>query len=210
MPKEKKGNQKEEKFVREAQKKEREKKRKSGIKRKKSKESEVEKKAEEEQKIKKEKEEVIEEKKITEEKKEKEKLEEKKEKPIEKIKFYKGKEISIKKKKKPRFRREELHKLKRLKDVWRRPRGKDSKVRKGKRGKSKSPKIGYKNPNSIRGLIKGYKAKIVHNVKELLQLNPKEEAAIISKQVGRKKRNEIIREANKIMITILNPRKGEI
>jgi len=41
-------------------------------------------------------------------------------------------------------------------------------------------------------------------------INGKEEAAIISKQVGRKKRNEIIREANKLKITILNPRKGEI
>lgn len=209
MSREKKANQKGEKFIREVQKKESEK--KAQAKRKKTKKT-LEKEEKEKKKIKEKAEEKVisEEKKITEEKKVEKLEEEKKEKPIEKIKFYESKEISIKRKKKPKFRREELCKLKRLKDVWRRPRGKDSKVRKGKRGKSKSPKIGYKNPEKIRGLIKGYKAKIVHNVKELMQLNPKEEAAIIAKQVGRKKRNEIIREANKLMITILNPRKGEI
>jgi len=133
-----------------------------------------------------------------------------KEKPIEEIKFHEDKKIDITKKRKPTFTREELHKQKRLKDKWRKPRGKDSKVRKEKRGKSKTPKIGYKNPESIRGLVKGYRAKMVHNVKELSVVNQKEEAAIISRHVGRKKRNEIIKEANKLRITILNPRKGEL
>ena len=136
----------------------------------------------------------------------------KKEKRIEKIKFYikkEGKE-GKEKKKKPKFIRQDFHKNKRLKLKWRRPRGKDSKLRKEKRGKGKTPKIGYKNPKEIRGLINGYKPIRIENPKELSKINPKTEAIIISKNVGRKKRNEIIREANKLKITILNPRKGEI
>jgi len=144
--------------------------------------------------------------------------EEPKEKSIEKIKFFKEKKLSkdeeeliAKRKKKPRFIRQELYKLKRLKDKWRRPRGIDSKKHEGKRGKGKLPGIGYKNPESVRGINPlGYYPVLIHNTDELKNLNPKKEAAIISSSIGRRKRNEIIKYANKLRITILNPRKGEI
>ncbi|RLI92201.1 MAG: 50S ribosomal protein L32e [Candidatus Altiarchaeales archaeon] len=133
---------------------------------------------------------------------------------IEKIKFHEKRDISNilrLRKKKPRFMRQELPKLKRLKDRWRRPRGIDSKKREGKRGKGKLPKIGYKKPTIVRGIHpSGFYPVLVHNVEELTLINPEEEAAIIASAIGRRKRNEIIRSANELNVTILNPRKGEL
>lgn len=142
--------------------------------------------------------------------------------PIEKIKFYGKKPLSndegeninfiiAKKKKKPKFLREEMYKVRKLKAVWRRRRGIDSKKAVEKRGKGEIPKIGYKNPDSIIGIDpSGYYPILVHNYGELQALNPAREAAIISGVVGRRKRNEIIKMANDLKITVLNPRKGEI
>lgn len=142
--------------------------------------------------------------------------------PIEKIKFHGRKSLSpeerknisfiiTKKKKKPKFSREEMYKVKKLKDVWRRRRGIDSKMAEEKRGKGKIPEIGYKKPDSLVGIDpSGYYPVPVHNSKELEALNPAREAAIIAGAVGRRKRNEIIKMANDLKITILNPRKGEI
>lgn len=141
---------------------------------------------------------------------------------IEKIKFHGKKSllpderknihfIIAKKKKTPKFLREEMYKVKKLKDVWRRRRGLDSKKAEEKRGKGKSPKIGYKKSGSIAGISpSGYYPILVHNHGELQTLNPVREAAIIASAVGRRKRNEIIKMANDRKIMILNPRKGEI
>jgi len=136
---------------------------------------------------------------------------EKKPKPVEKIKYREkkeGQETKLKKKK-PKFRRQEHYK-KRLSLVWRTSRGIDSKKHEGKRGKGKAPSVGYKNPNALQGLHPlGYQPVLIHNLKELAQIKPETEAAIIASAVGRRKRNEMIKEANKSKITILNPRKGE-
>ncbi len=142
--------------------------------------------------------------------------------PIEKIKFHGRKSLSneerkkigfiiSKKKKKPKFAREEMYKVKKLKDVWRRRRGIDSKAAEEKRGKGKLPGIGYKKPNLLTGIDpSGYYSVLVHNSNELRALNPGRDAIIIASAVGRRKRNEIIRVANDLKVTILNPRKGEI
>ncbi|MCX6695669.1 MAG: hypothetical protein NTU61_05190 [Candidatus Altiarchaeota archaeon] len=133
-----------------------------------------------------------------------------KEKPIVKIQYSAVGQLKVSRKKKPRFRRDELYKCKKLKDVWRSPRGLDGKKKEEKRGKGALPKIGYKNPAGFYGIVKGFKSVIVSNLKEIEAVNPTERAAIISASVGRKKRNAIIEEANKRKITILNPRKGEV
>ena len=142
---------------------------------------------------------------------------EKRRKPIEKIMFHgriidKVKEdIKHKKKKKPGFYRQELHKLKQLKDKWRRARGGDSKKHLKKRGKGKVPQIGYKNPDSLRNIDpSGYYPVLIHNIRELETIKSKREAAIIASSVGRRKRNRMIEIANDLKITILNPRKGEL
>jgi large subunit ribosomal protein L32e len=133
---------------------------------------------------------------------------------IEKIKFREKKDISeVKKlrKKTPKFTRQEFGKFAKLDDKWRTPRGCDSKKDEGKRGKGASPKIGYKRPAEAREIHpSGFYPVMVRNPTELSIVDPKTHGAIISAAVGRKKRNEIIKAANNLSITILNPRKGEI
>ncbi|MDD5111403.1 MAG: eL32 family ribosomal protein [Candidatus Altiarchaeota archaeon] len=132
--------------------------------------------------------------------------------PVEKIQFHEKKGVPAKtlRKKKPHFRRQEHSKI-RLKPVWRKAIGIDSKQHEGKRGKGKIPGIGYKNPGSLQYTHPlGYKSVLIHNVKELEKIKAQTEGAIIAAAVGRRKRNMIIAEANKLKITILNPRKGEV
>ncbi|MBM3308813.1 MAG: hypothetical protein FJY77_01025 [Candidatus Altiarchaeales archaeon] len=155
----------------------------------------------------------VEEAKAEEKKEVKEKPKEKKPKPkpVEKIKYHVKKEVPELKleKRKPKFRRQEHYKH-RLDNVWRKATGIDSKQHEGKRGKGFKPSIGYKNPNVIQSLHPlGYKPVVVHNVQELAKLDSRNEGAVIASAVGRRKRNQIIAEANKLKIVILNPRKGE-
>ena len=133
-----------------------------------------------------------------------------KEKPIVKIKNHIEGKIKVERKRKPRFRRDELYKHKKLKDVWRSPRGLDGKKKEEKRGKGDLVKVGYRNPTSVYGIIKGFKAVRVSNLNDMEGIDSKLQAIIISSAVGRRKRNLIIEEANKKTITVLNPRKGEV
>lgn len=142
------------------------------------------------------------------------KKKEKKPKPVAKVKYHKKRELSADElnliKGKPKFNRQEHRKLPRIGQKWRAPRGIDSKKIEGKRGKGKSPDIGYKKPVRVSGLQMGYKPVLVMNVSGLGEINTDIEAAVIAKSVGRKKRNIIITEANDKKIVILNPRKGEL
>jgi len=147
----------------------------------------------------------------------------KKEKPVEKIKNVRtkrkleGEEKRLFKiahhirAKKPKFLRQQYGMVKRLDEVWRKPKGVDSKLMVEKRGQGHLVKVGYKKPESIRGIHpSGYWTVAINNLKELKNINKNIQAAVISSQVGRKKRNEIIKKANELNIIILNPRKGEI
>jgi large subunit ribosomal protein L32e len=151
------------------------------------------------------------------EKKPEKKIKEKKIKPVEKIEFLGEKTLSkdvkellSKKKGKPRFIRQEYYKLPRLKDVWRKSRGIDSKKHEGKRGKGETPQDGYKNTEQIRGITpQGFFPVVIRNIADLDKIDTKKHAAVIAATVGRRSRNEIIKSANGKKITILNPRNGE-
>jgi large subunit ribosomal protein L32e len=134
----------------------------------------------------------------------------KKEFPITKIENVPDPDKAPSKDWKPNFKRQEHWKFPKLEDKWRRPRGIDSKQHEKKRGKGELPAIGYKKPPVQRDKHAGYAAVRVFNAKELEGVNPKNQAIIIASQVGRKKRNQIIKEANMQKITILNPRRGEV
>ena len=87
---------------------------------------------------------------------------------------------------------------------WRMPRGKDlDKTRQYGR----TPKSGYRTPKAARGIHpSGYREELVSNARELEKLLEKKEAvaARLSRRVGLKKRNEIIKKANELGIKILN------
>ena len=94
----------------------------------------------------------------------------------------------------PKFQRQDQHK-KRLKKVWRKPRGRHSKVRLGKRGHQARVRIGYKvqNPKEI----------IV--ITQVSDLKASDTATIlVSGKVGKKRKVEIAREAIKQNITLKN------
>lgn len=113
-------------------------------------------------------------------------------------------QIDKEKKKKPTFKPQGTH-HKRVKNSWRKPRGIDSKQRKGKKETPKTPKIGYRQPKKIRGLHpSGYTDNLIYNTKELKELNPEKDAVRIAATVGKKKRKKIIEKAEEKNLKIIN------
>lgn len=111
-----------------------------------------------------------------------------------------------KKLKKPKFRRQESWRYKRVKKAWRRPSGIDSRMRQKKKGLPKSVNVGYKGPKETRNLHPlGYREVLVHNLQELGMINPDEEIARIAHTVGARKRSQIIDNAENLGIYVLNP-----
>lgn len=109
------------------------------------------------------------------------------------------------KKKKPNFVRQESWRYDRLKENWRRPKGIDNKMRRKIKGWPPTVNVGYRGPKAARGLHpSGYEEVIVYNVEGLKKLDPKTQAVRIAHTVGKKKRMQIIQEAKKRKITILN------
>ena len=109
------------------------------------------------------------------------------------------------KKAKPKFKRQELGRQPMLKDTWRSPRGRHSKLRMAEKARGKKPSIGYSSPTAARGLNrKGYREVLVANPKQLETINPHEEIAVISATVGKKKRFEILELANEKKLKVFN------
>lgn len=110
--------------------------------------------------------------------------------------------------KRPKFIRQESWRYDRLAENWRKPKGKDNKMRKQKSGMPAIVKVGYRGPRVARGLHpSGYTDNVVHNVAELAKLDPKKDAARLGHTVGKRKRIEIIAKANELGIKVLNAGK---
>lgn len=107
---------------------------------------------------------------------------------------------------KPVFRREESWRYKRVGEHWRKPKGIDSKMRLKKKGRPISPTVGFRTPKSIRGLhSSGFSDTMVCRVEDLKNLEPESQAVRIARGVGGRKRMEIIKEAEKLGLKVLNP-----
>src|ERR687893_2280701 len=110
----------------------------------------------------------------------------------------------------PRFIRQESWRYDRLAESWRKPKGKDNKMRKQFPGVPRLVKVGYRGPKKARGLHpSGYTDNLVFNVKDLGRLDPSKDAARIGHAVGQRKRLLILAEARNKGIKVLNPGKEQ-
>ena len=115
------------------------------------------------------------------------------------------KNITELKRKKPNFLRQDAHKVKRLEQKWRRPKGMHNKMKFGYKGHRVRPSIGYGSPSSIKGLNKsGLLEKLVYNIVDLEKINPEQESAVISSNVGLKKKFIMLEKAKQLKIKVSN------
>ncbi len=110
------------------------------------------------------------------------------------------------KKRAPKFRRQEWFRFAKLGEKWRKPRGKDSKMRLGIRGKSAVVSVGYRSPRSVRGIHpSGLVEILVHSPRDLEGLDAGKQAIRIASGVGGRKREQILARAKELGIKVLNP-----
>jgi len=95
----------------------------------------------------------------------------------------------------PEFLRQDYHTRKRLKNKWRHPKGRQSKLRVSKGGSGVRPRIGFKKKHGT--------LQVVRNISEL----DKGKAVLLASQLGSKKSLEIAKKADELGIKILNRRK---
>ena len=108
----------------------------------------------------------------------------------------------------PKFVRQESWRYDRLSESWRRPKGKDNKMRLQVSGVPRLVKVGYRGPKVSRGLHpSGYTDNLVFNRNDLMRLDPKKDAARMGHAVGKRKRVEIIAKASELGIKVLNAGK---
>ncbi len=96
----------------------------------------------------------------------------------------------------PEFIRQDYHTQRRLKRKWRRPKGKQSKLRVNKGGSGVRPRIGFGK--------KGQKVQVVGNLPELEKAKG---SVLLASQLGSRKSAEMAKRAGELGITILNKRK---
>ena len=111
-------------------------------------------------------------------------------------------------KKRPKFKRAESWRYKRLETTWRKPKGVDNHQRKQKsRGRPGIVKVGYGGPKISRGLHpSGYTDNLVFTINDLKKLNPKTDGIRFGHTVGARKRKEIIIKAIEKKFKIFNAR----
>ena len=109
--------------------------------------------------------------------------------------------------KRPTFKRQNWFRYKRLGEKWRRPRGIHSKMRRHFKYRIPVAQVGFRGPASVRGLHpSGFEEVLVHNTKEVENVNPETQAVRISSTVGDKKRELIVKKADELKIRVFNRR----
>ena len=108
--------------------------------------------------------------------------------------------------KNPKFVRWLSVSLKRIKPSWRRPKGINSKIAQKRKGKLPMPTVGYGAPKKLRYLHpSGLKDILIHNLKDLENINVEKEAVRIASAIGKKKRSEILKKSEEMKLRVLNP-----
>lgn len=93
------------------------------------------------------------------------------------------------------FRHSKLGKGRKKKQIWRRPTGRDNKMREQRKGKPPVVKIGYKQTQSE-------KMKVVRSMKDIENL--KHGQKVVLGNIGAKKKMEIVKKLDEMKIEITN------
>lgn len=95
-----------------------------------------------------------------------------------------------------------LGKKKRKKQIWRRARGRDNKIREKRKGYPVKVMIGFKQKKDERNLIEKKKPILVNNLRDLEKVEKKN--IVIIGKIGKKKKIEMIKKAKEKGILIYN------
>ena len=113
----------------------------------------------------------------------------------------------------PKFVRHTSHKYSKLglrrkkKQVWRRPTGRDNKMREKRKGKPAIVAIGYSTNKKEKGKINNKTPVVVNNVRQLENIQKNQ--IVVLGRIGKKNKIEIAEKANELKIEIykFNPQK---
>lgn len=94
-----------------------------------------------------------------------------------------------------------LGRKRKKKQIWRKPKGRDNKMREKRKGYPSIVSIGYRTKKTERGKINNQNTIKINNLKELEKIKEKH---ILIGRVGKKKRLEIIKKAQEKGIKIHN------
>ncbi|MFW9845200.1 MAG: 50S ribosomal protein L32e [Candidatus Thorarchaeota archaeon] len=113
---------------------------------------------------------------------------------------------NTKRSRQPKFRHEQAHRWKRVSDSWRKVRGIDSATREKRKGRIAMVSSGYRKPKAVRGLHPSrYIEVYVEKPADIEGLDPDIHAVRIGSTVGLRKRQEIIKRADSVLLRVLNP-----
>ncbi len=105
----------------------------------------------------------------------------------------------------PKFRRQEWFRYRRLGEKWRKPGGGQSKLRRHFGYRWNIPSIGYRGPREVRGLHpSGFQEILVHTVRQLEGLDPARQAVRVAHGVGTRKRELIEKACDEKDLRVLN------
>ena len=109
------------------------------------------------------------------------------------------------KSKKPIFKTHDSHKKKRVGDGWRRPKGRQNKMRLHRKGYARGCSTGFGSPAMAKGLSsEGLTQNLIYSASDLESLNPSKDGIIISGPMGMKKKSELLELATTKGFKILN------
>ncbi len=100
-----------------------------------------------------------------------------------------------------------LGKNRKKKQVWRRPKGRDNKMRERRKGYPAVVSLGYRTQKDLRDNINGKVSILINNIKDLKKVGKNN--IIIVGSVGKKKKIEIAKKINEMKLAVynINPRK---
>lgn len=116
-----------------------------------------------------------------------------------------------KRRRQPKFRHEQAHRWKRVSDSWRKVRGIDSATREKRKGRVAMVSSGYRKPRSVRGVHPSRYIEVhVNRPADLEGLDGEIHAIRIGSTVGLKKRQDILKKADSMLLRVLNPGAPEV